>query len=280
MLLDLVVFRLLDAYFESGYVAVSKISKKELNETVKEGLKAVKAAPVGESSIAKVERKYKDMGMVTSLTSRATPLGFSEKIWRASSSPPVRTGAGGSEDNVFPLETVKLKSSDGYNADKAVMHYGHNADEMARKLGVMAFAVGNEIYFREGKYRPETEEGRKLIAHELVHVRQYEEGRVNKSADFAELERDADAAEKREEYDPDPRMPYKIGEEESYALRGKEIARVEEMAQRGMEEWLRGEGVTSGGEEYLKLLCDYKEWLDGAGIGKIGIHSYCSKRGD
>jgi hypothetical protein len=253
----------LNAYFESGHAGEKKISKKELNETVKEGLKAVKAAPVGESSIAKVETKYKDMGMVTSLTSRATPLGFSEKIWRASSSPPERTGAGGSEDNVFPLETVTLKSGGSYNADKAVMHYGHNADEMARKLGVMAFAVGNEVFFRDGKYKPETEEGRKLIAHELAHVRQYEEGRVNKSADFAELEREADAAGKREEYDPDPRVPYKVGENETYALRGKEIAVAEEVAKRGMDEWVREQGIARDGEEYLKILCDYKEWLGG-----------------
>ena len=32
--------------------------------------------------------------------------------------------------------------------------------------------LGTDIFFRNGAYRPETEEGRKILAHELTHVAQ------------------------------------------------------------------------------------------------------------
>jgi hypothetical protein len=40
----------------------------------------------------------------------------------------------------------------------------------ARALGADAFTHGRDIYFAEGRYRPETAEGRRLLAHELVHT--------------------------------------------------------------------------------------------------------------
>ncbi|WP_437729231.1 eCIS core domain-containing protein [Sorangium sp. So ce861] len=43
---------------------------------------------------------------------------------------------------------------------------------MARALGAYAFTQGSDIYFGEGRYRPETQEGRRLLAHELVHTLQ------------------------------------------------------------------------------------------------------------
>jgi len=45
-----------------------------------------------------------------------------------------------------------------------------NADRSARLLGAHAFAFGNQILFRRGRYEPNTERGRALIVHELTHV--------------------------------------------------------------------------------------------------------------
>jgi hypothetical protein len=44
------------------------------------------------------------------------------------------------------------------------------ADRSARLLGAEALAFGNQILFRHGRYEPNTERGRALIAHELTHV--------------------------------------------------------------------------------------------------------------
>ena len=43
----------------------------------------------------------------------------------------------------------------------------------AQSIGARAFAVGNEIGFAAGRFAPDTPAGRKLLAHELVHVAQY-----------------------------------------------------------------------------------------------------------
>jgi Domain of unknown function (DUF4157)/Putative peptidoglycan binding domain len=50
------------------------------------------------------------------------------------------------------------------------LHTGARAAESARTVNAKAYTVGHEVVFGEGHYRPETSEGRKLLAHELAHT--------------------------------------------------------------------------------------------------------------
>jgi len=50
------------------------------------------------------------------------------------------------------------------------LHTGEAAAAVARAVRAQAFAVGRDIGFGAGKYRPESNQGRRLIAHELTHV--------------------------------------------------------------------------------------------------------------
>src|SRR5690606_7200429 len=50
------------------------------------------------------------------------------------------------------------------------------ADDAARKLDALAFTRGSDIYFRSGAYDPESEPGKRLLAHELAHVVQQRPG--------------------------------------------------------------------------------------------------------
>ncbi|MBK6828969.1 MAG: DUF4157 domain-containing protein [Chitinophagaceae bacterium] len=50
------------------------------------------------------------------------------------------------------------------------LHTGAVASEMNRELSARAFTYGNDIYFNNGQYNPETYTGKKLLAHELTHV--------------------------------------------------------------------------------------------------------------
>jgi Domain of unknown function (DUF4157) len=52
------------------------------------------------------------------------------------------------------------------------VHAGNEAAELNRDLSARAFTFGSDIFFGEGAYRPETDAGRHLIAHELAHVGQ------------------------------------------------------------------------------------------------------------
>jgi hypothetical protein len=49
---------------------------------------------------------------------------------------------------------------------------------MSSDLNAQAFTTGNDIYFNEGKYQPDTQSGKSLLAHELTHVVQQGGGGV------------------------------------------------------------------------------------------------------
>lgn len=50
------------------------------------------------------------------------------------------------------------------------VHTGSEAAALSRDLGASAFTLGSDIYFGAGKYRPDTDTGKRLLAHELTHV--------------------------------------------------------------------------------------------------------------
>jgi hypothetical protein len=56
------------------------------------------------------------------------------------------------------------------------VHTGPAAGEAARSVGAEAFTSGTDVVFGEGKFAPEATEGRRLLAHELTHVRQQSVG--------------------------------------------------------------------------------------------------------
>jgi hypothetical protein len=58
----------------------------------------------------------------------------------------------------------------GTDFSRVKVHTGSDAAQMNRELGSHAFTHGSNIYFNEGQYQPETNSGKKLLAHELTHV--------------------------------------------------------------------------------------------------------------
>ena len=56
------------------------------------------------------------------------------------------------------------------------IHTGSQAVQMSRELNAQAFTVGNDIYFNEGKYNPNSDSGKHLLAHELTHTIQQSSG--------------------------------------------------------------------------------------------------------
>lgn len=58
----------------------------------------------------------------------------------------------------------------GHDFSQVRLHKGAAAGEMARDAHAAAFTVGRDIVFGDGSYAPETDSGKKLLAHELTHV--------------------------------------------------------------------------------------------------------------
>ena len=56
------------------------------------------------------------------------------------------------------------------------IHTDHAACLMTRALQAEACALGNDIFFAEGRYDPRTDRGKRVLAHELAHVVQWARG--------------------------------------------------------------------------------------------------------
>lgn len=65
------------------------------------------------------------------------------------------------------------------------VHTDGRAAESARAIGARAYTLGRDIVFGRGEYDPGSAAGRRLLAHELEHVRQQEEGGIPRIDRFA-----------------------------------------------------------------------------------------------
>ncbi|MDJ0835847.1 MAG: DUF4157 domain-containing protein [Acidobacteriota bacterium] len=77
----------------------------------------------------------------------------------------------------LPLpESLRVKMEAFFNHDfsNVRLHIGPEA----RAIGALAFTHGNHIYLAPGQYNPDSEDGIKLLGHELAHVVQQSQGRV------------------------------------------------------------------------------------------------------
>jgi hypothetical protein len=76
------------------------------------------------------------------------------------------------EEALQPEDRRFFESRFKHNFADVRVYSDHEANESARALKARAFTIGNRISFAPGEYRPGTDAGRTLIAHELAHVMQ------------------------------------------------------------------------------------------------------------
>lgn len=78
------------------------------------------------------------------------------------------------------------------------VHKDGEADAIARSVSANAFTTGTDVYFAEGQFKPESPQGKELIAHELAHVVQQRgaptSGPLRVSQPGEPLEREAEQA--------------------------------------------------------------------------------------
>lgn len=78
-----------------------------------------------------------------------------------------RRGYGGALDEGM---AAKAGGAMGHDFSDVNVHTDTTADTLARSVGARAFTTGNDIFFREGEYQPQSQHGQSLLAHELTHV--------------------------------------------------------------------------------------------------------------
>ena len=64
----------------------------------------------------------------------------------------------------------EMESQFGTDFGNVNVHTGSEAQSLSSDLNAKAFTVGNDVYFNNGAFAPETQEGKHLLAHELTHV--------------------------------------------------------------------------------------------------------------
>ncbi len=126
-------------------------------------------------------------------TTPATPDTVSRTIRRASSSPASREGGQLDPVTAGELDTSRgrgrplgptirgpLEQAFGADLSRVSVHADAAADRISRSINASAFTVGSDVFFSAGRYRPDTDDGRHLLAHELAHVVQ-DRGPVRRS---------------------------------------------------------------------------------------------------
>src|SRR5262245_7716713 len=108
---------------------------------------------------------------------------------------------GGSGHPLDQATRGDMESRFGRDFSGVRLHTDQSAERAANNVNATAFTAGRDIYFNRGAYDPSSSSGRRLLAHELAHVAQQDQGLAGTgvhgfhiSQPHDPLERQADAA--------------------------------------------------------------------------------------
>ena len=98
-----------------------------------------------------------------------------------------------------PAVAARFAAVLGHDVSHVTIHDDAAAAKAAEAVGAHAFTVGTDIFFGEGELALGTPEGDRLLAHELTHVVQHDEGRVPAAAEGLEVAHPSHALEREAE---------------------------------------------------------------------------------
>jgi outer membrane protein OmpA-like peptidoglycan-associated protein len=122
---------------------------------------------------------------VLTTTAHTAVSGASARIQRLAGAPSGQTSAMPDSVNealsvpgrqLEPALRQEMEGRFGHDFSRVRVHQGAAAEQSARDVGAHAYTVGQDIVFDAGRFAPGTQEGRRLIAHELTHVVQQSGG--------------------------------------------------------------------------------------------------------
>ncbi|MCO4746790.1 MAG: DUF4157 domain-containing protein, partial [Proteobacteria bacterium] len=89
----------------------------------------------------------------------------------------------------------KLAALLGHDFSHVRVHTDNEAAKAADELNARAFALGADVFFNTGEFAPASADGQELLAHELTHVVQHDEGRLPSGGDGLDVSKPSDGAE-------------------------------------------------------------------------------------
>lgn len=88
------------------------------------------------------------------------------------------SSASGIPDNV----KINMETATGHDFSNVQLHKNSSK---AVDVGALSYAQGNDIHFAPGQFSPNTTAGKSLLGHELTHVAQQREGRVQPTVEVS-----------------------------------------------------------------------------------------------
>ena len=82
-----------------------------------------------------------------------------------------------SENQTGIPDNVRQRMEDSFGTDFSSVRV-HPESTKAPEVGALAYTQGTDIHFAPGQFKPDTSVGQQLLGHELTHVIQQAEGRV------------------------------------------------------------------------------------------------------
>ncbi len=116
------------------------------------------------------DEEGEDNGTIRPKSSGKTPKDASSAVSDA-----IRQSSGKGKP-LDPATREEMGSKIGADFRDVKIHTDQQAEQMNRDLGAKAFTHGQDIYFNQGNYNPDKASGKKLLAHELTHTIQQNEG--------------------------------------------------------------------------------------------------------
>ncbi|OLZ72035.1 hypothetical protein AV521_08880 [Streptomyces sp. IMTB 2501] len=123
------------------------------------------------------------------------------KPQRAARTPEPKEIISGAGHPLDPGIRRELEARLGHDFSRVRVHTDEDSAALADLVGADAVTVGQEIFFRKGAFRPGTEDGRRLLSHELLHTVQAPDqpGRLRAGRDFGGVSLPTDAVEQQAE---------------------------------------------------------------------------------
>lgn len=87
---------------------------------------------------------------------------------------------------------VKQRMEDSFGTDFSSVRV-HPESSKAPEVGALAYTQGTDIHFAPGQFKPDTSAGQQLLGHELTHVIQQAEGRVQPTTEIGGMSVNDDA---------------------------------------------------------------------------------------
>jgi Domain of unknown function (DUF4157) len=145
-------------------------------QRVEEEEEELQMKPLG-TSIQRVEEEEEELQMKP-LIQRKSDLGGTEASTDLEAS--ISRSRGGGQRL---SDSIRQPIEQAFGADFSgvKIHTDAQSDTLNRSLQSRAFTTGNDVFFKQGEYNPQSRSGQELIAHELTHVVQQNSSVVQRS---------------------------------------------------------------------------------------------------